>query len=211
MFIFTFAHLFGEFEVAGEIFANDIELDVDFGADLDEPEVRVLVGVRDNAHGYVPCIALDVGFADREADAVDGHRAFVHAEVPPTDHLRRRVVRKAEIPRAVCLAALDASGFLIDVPLYDVSVQGFVERHSSFEIDVVTDLERIEVGETKRFLHSGDGVGVTIRRNNRQTHAVVGDGLIDTERTLKRIAQGEMLIGLLLVNFDDLSHCFYDS
>jgi hypothetical protein len=39
----------------------------------------------------------------------------------------------------------------------------------------------------------------------------VGDRLIDAECVTERVAKCEMFVGLLLVDTNDLSHCFYYS
>lgn len=59
----------GELGEAGEVFAEDVELEVDAGAGDDAAEVGVLEGVGDD--GDAEAVALRV--ADGERDAVDRH------------------------------------------------------------------------------------------------------------------------------------------
>lgn len=202
---------FGEFEVAGEVLTDDVKLDIDLGAYIDELEVCILVGVGDDTNRHVARVTFDVRFAHGEAHAIDGDGSFVYAEVPSLDHLRCGVIGKAEVPTAVCLAALDACGFLIHVPLYDVTVQRLIECHRALQVDEVTYTEGVEVSKTKCLLHGGNGVGVFIRRYHRQTYAVMRYRLIDAHRVTIRVAQREVLIRLLLVDANDLSHFFYYS
>ena len=101
---------------AGEVLAEDVELDVDYGADRNILEVGVLVGIGDDAHGYIALSVFDIGFAHSETDTVDADRTLVHTEVATLYHLPVGVVLKTIVPTAVRLTHLYATCGLVHVP-----------------------------------------------------------------------------------------------
>ena len=197
--------------IARHVFAEDVKLEVDDGADLDVFEVGILLGVGDDADGDVAFAALYIRFAGGEADAVDGDGAFVHAEISAGDHLFGGVVFKAVVPASIGFVGVNTNGFLIDVSLDDMSVETSSHEHGTLDVDIIADLEEIEIGETQGFLHRGDGIEVTFDLYDREADAVMGDRLIDSQRFAKGVAKREMFIRLLGLNLHDLSHSFYNS
>ena len=114
---------------------------------------------------------------------------------------------------------IDADRFLIHMALYDMSVESSAHEHRALHVDPVADFQQVEVRQTQALLHRRNGVNIyhftiyhlVICPNNRQAYAVMRDGLIDAERFPERIAEREVFVGLLGLNLNDLSHCFYDS
>ena len=196
---------------AGEVLAEDVELDVDYGADRNILEVGVLVGIGDDAHGYIALAVLDIGFAHSETDTVDADRTLVHTEVAALYHLPVGVVLKTIVPTAVRLTHLYATCGLVHVPLHDMPVEALVEEHGTFDIDPVALFERTEVGTVEGLLHSRDGIEVALRPDHREAHSVVRNRLVDTQRLRIGITEREMLVGLLGLNPDDLRHGFYNT
>ena len=112
-------------------------------------------------------------------------------------HLFGRVVLEAIVPAAVGLMRIDTDCFLIHVSLYDVSIETTAHEHRALYVDPVADFEQVEVRQTQGLLHRRNGIQVALYANNRQTHAVMRDGLIDAERFAEGVAKREMFIGLL--------------
>ena len=104
-------------EVSRHVFAEYVELDIHHRTGLDILEIGVLLGVGDNTNGDIAFVAFDVGFADGEADAVDGDRTFVHAEIAALHHLAGAVVLEPVVPTAVCFMGVDTRCFLVNVAL----------------------------------------------------------------------------------------------
>ncbi len=196
---------------AGDVLADDVELDIDDTALLDIFEVGFLVGVWDDADTDITFAVHDVGFADSEAYAVDANRALVHSEIAAAYHIQTAVVFEAIIPTAVGFLHIDTACGLIDMPLDDMPVETLVEEHRAFDIDPVSLSEQPEVTALERLLHSGYGIEVSLDLHHREADTVVGDRLVDRERFMEWIAQRKMLIALFLLHPDDLRHGFYDS
>ena len=90
-------------------------------------------------------VALYIRFADRQTDTVDGNRTLVHAEISAFNHLSRRVVLKAVIPAAVGLFGFDTNGFLIHMPLNDMSIQPSTHHHRALDVHIVSFFEQVEI------------------------------------------------------------------
>ena len=100
---------------------------------------------------------------------------------------------------------------LVHVSLHDMSVQTFSRKHAALQIHEITHPDHVQIGAVQRLLHRRDYVFLRIRviLNYGQTHAVVGNGLVNAERLVKGVAKREMFVSLLLLNLEHLSHFFY--
>lgn len=109
----------------GDVFAEDVEFEVDVGAEGDAAEVGVLHGIGDD--GYAE--GAGGGVAHGEADAVDCDGAFFDGEVSAAAHFGGDVVGEAEVAGAVDVFDLVADGGAVHVALDDVAVQAAVHYH----------------------------------------------------------------------------------
>lgn len=169
----------GEVGEAGDVFADDVELKVDHGADFDVAEVGVGQGIGDDGHGE----AVRPGVADGERNAIDRDGAFFDGEVASLHELAGHFVGKGELYGAVELAALDAAGGAVNMALHYVSVEAFVHHHGALKVDAVAGAQEAEVGAAESFFDGGDGVGRLLgqERGDGEAHSVVGHGLVDFE------------------------------
>ena len=92
-----------------------------------------------------------------------------------------------------------------------MSVQTSAHEHGALHIYPIALFETVEISQTQRLLHSGNGVKVALHLHDRQAHSVMRYRLVNRQRFAKWIAKGEMFIRLLGLNLYDLSHGFYDS
>ena len=114
---------------------------------------------------------------------------------------------------------IDADRFLIHMALYDVSVESSAHEHRALYVDPIADFQQVEVGQTQALLHRCDGIYIyhftiyhlVICLHHRQAHAVVRNRLVNRQRLAEGVAEGKVFVGLLGLNLNDLSHCFYDS
>ena len=97
-----------------DVFAEDVELDVDDGAGVEIVEVGDLVGVGDDGDGEHAGLAVD----DSEADAVDADAALGDSDAGGVGG----VVLEIETPAAVVVDDTGAGGCLVDMALDDVAV-----------------------------------------------------------------------------------------
>ena len=95
--------------------------------------------------------------------------------------------------------------------LHDVPVQTTAHHHRPLYVHPIALFEQIKVRQPQTLLHCRHGIEIALDLHYRQTHAVVRDGLVNTQRLAKRIAKREMFIRLLGLYLNDLSHGFYDS
>ena len=89
---------------SGDVFPEDIELEVDDSAHFDITEVRVLKGVGDDCH----LEGVGGGVADGERDTVHRHTAFIHGEIALLRHLPVLRIFKREVGAAVGIRHRDA-------------------------------------------------------------------------------------------------------
>ena len=167
-------------------------------------KVGDFVGIGDDGHGKAAFLGVDHG----EADPVDGDGAFGHGEV-----VLFGVVGEVEPPAAVLIDHFLTYGGLVDVPLHDVPVEAAVHAHAAFEVDLVTDLPRAEVGLQHGLVHGGHHVLPLppIDTHHREAAAVVGHALVDAELVGEIRLYGEVEVGPVLLYPDDFTCLFYDS
>ena len=170
-------------------------------------EVGVLVGVGDDAH----LEGVARGFAYGEAYAVDGHAAFIDAEIAAAGHGAVEGVAEGEDPRAVGLFDVDALGGEVHVALYDVAVQTAVHGHGALDVYFVAYAEEAEVGAAERLLHGGDDVAGAVGADNGEAYAVVGEALVDVELVGEGALEGEVEVLLFLTDGYDGGRGFYYS
>lgn len=109
-----------------EVFADDIEFEIDGVADVEVLECGVVEGVGND--GYREGVVF--GSDDGEADAVDADRAFIDEEV-----FRGGFVAEGVVPGAVGVAAVDAASGIVHVALYEVAIEAGVGEHGAFEVN----------------------------------------------------------------------------
>ena len=187
-----------------EVFADDVELNVDNGAWLDGMEVGVVEGVGNDAD----LEGVFRGTAYGEADTIDGHAALVHGEVAVLHHLFRALVFEGVLMAALLVLDADANGSLVNMALYDVSVQSPVHHHRAFHIHLVANLEQPQIAPFQRLSHGCHGVSPCLETNDGQANAVVGNALVDVELFYEWARQSEMHVVLLVFNGDDTRHTF---
>ena len=169
------------------------------------------MGIRDDAYADIPFAVHHIGFANGQTDAIDTHRTFVHAEIAAHSHLTGTLVLKAVVPTALCFFDFNATRCLIHMPLHDMSVKAFAKQHGALEVYPVAFFRFAEIGAVEGLLHSGHGIEVALHLHHSEAHTIVRDRLVNLQRLAVWVAQGEVLIGLFLLNLHDLSHCFYYS
>lgn len=90
-------------------------------------------GVGDD--GYLKAVGGRV--ANGKGYTIDGNRAFIYCKIAIESHFLVFLVFKSKIGRAVGVLFCDAHSGLIDVSLYNMSVETSVQHHRSFHIDFV--------------------------------------------------------------------------
>ena len=102
-----------------DVFPDDIKLDVDNAAYADGVEIGVFERIGDDTHleGVIRWAAYG------EAHAVDRDTAFVNREISALCHDRVVLVGERKGCASVHVLHLGADGYLVDMPLHDVSVQ----------------------------------------------------------------------------------------
>ena len=162
---------------AGDIFAEDVELQVDNGAYTDVAEVGVLEGVGDD--GHLEGVAR--GIADGEGDAIDGDGALVDGEIAFLGHFAVFGIFEGEIGAAVGIGHGDTLSRLIHMTLDNVPVEPAVHQHRALYIHFVANLQQPEVRAVEGLLHGGDGISAILDGNDGEAHAIMGDALINLQ------------------------------
>ena len=160
---------------AGDVFAEDVEFQVDDGAHTDVAEVGVLEGVGDDGH----LEGVAGGVADGEADAIDGDGALVDGEVALLGHLAVFGIFEGEVGGAVSIVHRNTTGRFIHMALNDMSVETAVHQHGAFYIHFIADLQQTEVRAVEGLLHGGDRIGTILDGDDGEADAIMGDALID--------------------------------
>ena len=155
---------------SGDVFPDDVELDVYDGSDPEGVEIRMLVGIRDDRHLEGIVAGVDHG----QAHAVHGNRPFLVRDVPG-----RRVVGEREVSVSFGFFDRGTDRRLVYVPLHDVSVQQGVRLHAALEVDFIADREQAQVGFEQRLLDCRNRIGILLQTDNRQADPVVGNALVD--------------------------------
>ena len=180
---------------AADVFADDVEFEVDGAAHLNLVEVGVLVGVGMMATWKL----LSCEFAHGEAHPVDGDRTLLDGHVAlwrPSWGRGRRRRCSSGCRRPGRFAR---SGRLVYVALHDVSVEAAVHEHAALEIHLVAYLQRPQVGAVESLLYGGHGVAVAVDVDHGEAHAVVGDALVYFQFVGKRTFKREMQIAVIAV------------
>ena len=186
------------------VFPDDVELDVDDGSLLDGVEVGVVVGVGDDAD----LEGVGCGTANGKADTIDSHATLIDSEIAVLDHLLRALVFEGVLMAALLVLDADANGSLVNMALYDVSVQSPVHHHRAFHIHLVANLGQPQIAPFQRLSHGCHGVSPCLETNDSQANAVVGNALVDAELFYEWARQSEMHVVLLVFNGDDTRHTF---
>lgn len=139
---------------AGDVFSEDVELEVDDGAYTDVAEIGVLEGVGDDGH----LEGVAGGVADGERDAIDGDTAFVDGEVALLSHLAVFGIFEGEVGGAIGIVHGNATGRFIHMTLNNMAIEAAVHQHGTLYINLITHLQQTEVRAVEGFLHGGDGV-----------------------------------------------------
>ena len=173
---------------AGDVFAKDVELKVDNGADADVLEIGMFHSVRND--GYLESALRRI--ANGERHAVNGDRTLVDGEVAATRHLWRIVVLEGEIGGAVGIVQLDATSGLVYVALDDMAVETSVHQHGTLNVHLVANLQQSEVGTLQSLLHGGDGVSGLNNVYDGEADAIVSDALVYFQFVDKGAGKGEV-------------------
>lgn len=118
-----------------DVFGENIELEIDESARLEEPQVRLFPGVRNDPDDET----LSRPLRDRQADAVDCDRTFGR-------DVAREVVRQIDLEaeiRALLLKTENARG-AVDVALDEVSAEAAIRGKCALEINKAA-IERAEI------------------------------------------------------------------
>lgn len=117
---------------------------------------------------------------------------------------------------AVDIAAIEvcfvcAEGGLVDVSLYDVSIEARIEPECSFDVYFVSRLEEPEVGLLECFLHCCGGIFRAIGSFEREADSVVAHTLGGAEFSDEWAGEPEGFVGSLGLDVDYCCEPFYDS
>lgn len=116
---------------ASNVLPDDVKLEIHAGSNLDVVEIRVLVGVRDDAH----LERVIAGVANRQAHAVDGDTALVDTKIATLRHFAIGGILEGEAVAAVFVHLVDTNGCIVYMALDDVPVQTSVHHHRSLYVD----------------------------------------------------------------------------
>ena len=169
---------------AGNVFANDVKLQVDNGADLDIAEVCMFESVGDDSH----LESVLRGVAYRQTDAIDRDGTLVDGKVTMTRHLLVLFVFEGEIGAAIGILHSDAAGSLVDVSLNDMSVETSIHQHRPLDVHLIADLQQSEVRTIQSFLHSSDGIGTVFYTYYGEAYTVMSYALVNAQLVDKRAA-----------------------
>ena len=198
---------FFEVHDAADVFADDVELEVDDAADFDLVEVGVFVGVGDD--GHLEAVILRVAYG--EAHAVDRYRALLDGHVAFGGHLGVEVVDEGVVAAAIDQVDSFATGCLVYVALHDVSVEAAVHEHAALEVHLVAYLERAQIGAVESLLYGGDGVAVAVDVDHGEAYAVVCDALVYLQFVRERTLEREVQIAVIVFECYDGSGFFDNS
>ncbi len=155
---------------AGDIFADDIEFQIDQAAGIDPMDIRMIEGIGDDGDIEFRSFHIENG----EADAVEADGAFFDDQTAEFFW-----EFEAEFPAAFEIVAVDAGCGGIDMALDDVTVEPAVHAEASFEVDDVAGLPVAEGAFFEGFLDGGDAVTFVADFFHRQADAVMGETLVD--------------------------------
>ena len=180
----------GKLHHAAEIFADDVELEVDYGIDADVVEIGIVEGVGNDAH-----LELVVGGATySEADTIDSDATLVDRDISPACHLRVSLIAEAEDIAALLVLDTDAASCGVDMTLNDVAVEPSVHHHGTLHIHLVTHLEKPQITALESLAHSGYSVGIVNNAYNSEAHAVMRHALVYLQLPDKGASEGEMKV-----------------
>ena len=95
---------------------------------------------------------------------------------------------------------------MVDVALFDVSVQTAVHHHGALNVYFVANFEQTEVGTLQGFVHGGYDVAVAVDLDHGEAYAVVGNALVNFEFMAKIAFQGEVFVVFNLLNGNYARH-----
>ena len=102
---------------ACDVFAQDVELDVDNGFHFHVAEVGVVVSIGNDSHGEGVVGRL----TDSERHTIDSDRTLVDSEVALASHLAVESVFESIVGGTISITFVNTGGSLVYVSLYDVS------------------------------------------------------------------------------------------
>jgi len=192
---------------ASNVLPDDVKLEIHAGSYLDVVEIRVLVGVRDDAH----LERVIAGVANRQAHAVDGDTALVDAKIATLRHFAIGGIFEGEAVAAVFVHLVDTNGCIVYMTLDDVPVQTSVHHHRSLYVDLGTYAPFSEVTALECFVHGRYDILVARLTDDGQANSIVCHALIDAQFGCKVTLECEMHIFLFFFDAHYACHRFYNS
>lgn len=192
---------------ASNVLTDDVELEIHAGSNLDVVEIRVLVGVRDDAH----LERVIAGVANRQAHAVDGDTALVDAKIAALCHFSIGSISEGEAVATVFAHFVDTNGGVIYVALDDVPIQTSVHHHRSLDVDFGAYAPFSEVTALERFVHGRYDILVARLTDDGQANSIVCHALIDAQFGCKVTLECEMHIFLFFFDAHYACRRFYNS
>ena len=192
---------------SGNVFAQDVKFDVDGGAYLDVLEIGVFHGIGDD--GDLEGIVRGIAYGER--NAVDRHATLVDGKVASSGHLLVVFIFKGEILAAVRVLDVGTLGSLVDVSLYDMSVEPSVHDHRTFDVYLVANPEHAQIASVECLFHGGHGVDAVLDLDYCETHAIVGDALVNLQFVAEGAFHGEVNVLPVPLDVDDGGVFFNDS
>ncbi len=186
----------------GNVFANNIKLNIDRVADRETAKIGMLPGVRNDRHAELVVLWLYHG----EAHAIEADRPFVYQQM-----LRVWRVAKSKSPTTTGFHYFQASGYCVDMALYDMSVQPSAHRQAALQVDQTTGLPVGQVATKQRFFHRSHGMGVRGQADYSEANPVVAEALVDLQFVGNGAFDQKMPISAVLFNGADGAEGFDDA
>ena len=153
---------------------------------MDVLEVGMLVGVgndRDPKGGF-----LRVAYG--KAYSIDSDRSLLDRDVPFVCEFRICLVFESIEPATICFFDRGTDSGHIYVSLDNVPIKSATEKHTSLEINKVTDCELAEVRAIQSLLNGCDCIGLFIVCYDSEAYSIVSNTLIDLEFARKGTGKG---------------------
>ena len=112
----------------GNIFADDIKLQVNYRTYTHIVQVSMFIGVRNNSHRKA--VSLRVNY--RKADTVYTNGTFLYRYVA-----LRSIVLKSIFPAALKPAKFSAGSRLVNMALHNVPIKAGIHLHAAFQVNQV--------------------------------------------------------------------------
>lgn len=173
-------------------------------------EIGIMEGIGDDSHRetadeHIGIIGSWSGrrVANGKRDAIDGHRTLINGEISTTSEVSTHLILESKDPTPVSLDEVDTLGSLIDMPLNDMAIEATIDAHTAFDIHLIADFKRAEVGAIESFTYSGDGVSAILRETDHsKADSIMRDTLIDRELLDKRTSERDIEIILHSIEGD---------